>query len=1307
MTYRSLAPSLAAAIPQSNSTKLSATVLKVDASGADVQLSDGSIFRRLKVAGGIAAVGATVEVQFDSGVAPYIVAQGGTSAVGGVVVGSSSGGGVSGSGVSTTRLLTAGLGLYGGGDLSADRTFNVGQGDGISVAADTVAVDATVVRTTRLITSGAGITGGGDLSADRTLAVGAGTGITVNADDVAVNQAYAFNWTAMHTFIKTGTQVRLAHDVGNYTDFTVGSGGNLLVAPTGDFIFDPVGNDILPNTGYDLNIGSLQKKYLTLHAAELWVETLVAQDTIATIGGRILVTPTTKLTRDLSNSASTEATITQRGSATSATGSSASNTIEFIGVSAVAANNTTNITVNIPPGTLQGHVMLAGVNYWADLTLTAPSGWTLVRYQDLSAGAGRLAIYYKVATASEPSNYNWTTNFADYTLATIASYSGVDNTNPIGVSGAQSNTSASTSATAPSITTTNANAKLVYMAAVDAGVNVPVLNLTATPPTSFTERADTWSKWKWIYHADYTQASAGASGTKVATLDASRQTICALIELKPASNTTQAAPSKPTGTTTNDVVFFMAAYSSTTAILTAPVGLIEINNTTTSSFGTVRWYYKVAGASEPSTYTFGLNSADDLSVLCVAYSNVNTTSPIDSYSATGYGSGTTMRSNPVSPVASTSMLLFAGAATQTGAGAITLTPPSGMSELIDTGTGLVRIYLATLALSTSGSTGEKTATLSSGKVNVANMFALRPAVSGGSNTIYVEHNQMQTGDIAYMQADGKIEWIAITSNATTVTQGAEYSYTVTRNLDGTGANLWYAGDAVANTGTAGSGFIDLYSLESIRGLTLDHIYVYNPASGGTYSANMAQETSFGFRGEVAGSITTNTAAYYGMENEQFSAYYHYIAQVEVVSGGGGTLEYWNGSTWTALIGATLGGNATYGVTGFTSWHWTPALQTGWAKTTVNGVNAYWIRDRTTSGTWSQVARQGGRRVLRGKNTWGPTIAGMVRQSGVFNDVKERWAVGNLNGLYDFGDNVYGAAFGDPLKTWLSIDAGNETRIGNGIRIMNGATTLGSWDTAGDIRIGNPAMAHTYISAGVMKLRNGENDVVTLSTTANAYGEIATFDGIVGVSINGAFQAGQGNVILDNNGLSLRAGLDNRNVIKFYNDATLVGKIWTQVVDAVSTVTLENVAPTGTKYVSLNATEVAITGNLSVSGSVPAGLKLPRSNNLAATFGVDVSGTGSALSMSTGTTATLFGTGNNFSGMLLINDTNSGNCGLYVIGGTIVTTVATSGGFFANAVGASGVNVYYTGGGSYNLTVQNITGGTVSLNIFAIRTRAAA
>lgn len=41
--------------------------------------------------------------------------------------------------------------------------------------------------TSRNLTAGAGLTGGGDLTADRSFAVGAGTGIVVNADDVAAD----------------------------------------------------------------------------------------------------------------------------------------------------------------------------------------------------------------------------------------------------------------------------------------------------------------------------------------------------------------------------------------------------------------------------------------------------------------------------------------------------------------------------------------------------------------------------------------------------------------------------------------------------------------------------------------------------------------------------------------------------------------------------------------------------------------------------------------------------------------------------------------------------------------------------------------------------------------------------------------------------------------------------------------------------------------------------------------------------------------------------------------------------------------
>lgn len=123
--------------------------------------------------------------------------------------------GEGGTGTGTITGVTAGNGLTGGGT-SGSVSINAVAGDGIVVSSDSIAVSSDVVRTSRSITAGNGLTGGGNLSADQTLsialaatsglnttsglAIGQGNGISVGASSVAVNQAYGFTWTSAHAF---------------------------------------------------------------------------------------------------------------------------------------------------------------------------------------------------------------------------------------------------------------------------------------------------------------------------------------------------------------------------------------------------------------------------------------------------------------------------------------------------------------------------------------------------------------------------------------------------------------------------------------------------------------------------------------------------------------------------------------------------------------------------------------------------------------------------------------------------------------------------------------------------------------------------------------------------------------------------------------------------------------------------------------------------------------------------------------------------------------------------------------------------
>jgi len=265
-----------------------------------------------------------------------------------------------------TTTLEAGNGLTGGGALSAGAlTFAVGAGNMITVAADTVSV-ANGSAAYQFIGTGSGTTSGwhnvseiaGDgLTHTTALNVGvAGLGLSVGTD--AVTLTSSSNPGAAASILASDSAGALALTKVR-TPLIDTAAGNLVLQPAGDLVLDPLGNDVFPQTNYDINLGALNLKYLTLHAAELWVETLVAQNTIATIGGRILVGPTTSLTRDMAAGDTTIYVKHNQMVSGDRTYMEANGKVEFFAITSAATNTGTDFSYTVTRN-LDG----TGANQW-------------------------------------------------------------------------------------------------------------------------------------------------------------------------------------------------------------------------------------------------------------------------------------------------------------------------------------------------------------------------------------------------------------------------------------------------------------------------------------------------------------------------------------------------------------------------------------------------------------------------------------------------------------------------------------------------------------------------------------------------------------------------------------------------------------------------------------------------------------------------------------------------------------------------------------------------------------------------------
>jgi hypothetical protein len=134
-----------------------------------------------------------------------------------------------------------------------------------------------------------------------------------------------------------------------------------------------------------------------------------------------------------------------------------------------AANgaNVTSITLATPAGTSAGDLLIVAVatdGATSSTLATALPGWVLLD-SGLGAGAVTLGVWWKFASASEPSTHSFTWAGGEQVYAWMTRFTGHDPAAPIGAFSWNAGTSANP--TSPSVTSTVANSLILRLGAFD------------------------------------------------------------------------------------------------------------------------------------------------------------------------------------------------------------------------------------------------------------------------------------------------------------------------------------------------------------------------------------------------------------------------------------------------------------------------------------------------------------------------------------------------------------------------------------------------------------------------------------------------------------------------------------------------------------------------------------------------------------------------------------------------------------------------------------------------------------------------
>lgn len=203
------------------------------------------------------------------------------------------------------------------------------------------------LTSTRTITAGAGLTGGGDLSADISFAVGAGAGITVNADDVALTTPGTLTVSSTNTATGSHTHaITSSSNPGAAASLLATTAAGLLTLQNGAFVQAAQSNDTFATgfagSGWRADYGvttasraSIETDDLTVRGRMRVYELLIQQ--IRATNGSVFVSSASKV---VSVSTSTNPLWTVNGVQLKFNGSNATLTTTLYTITTAAGTDT-------------------------------------------------------------------------------------------------------------------------------------------------------------------------------------------------------------------------------------------------------------------------------------------------------------------------------------------------------------------------------------------------------------------------------------------------------------------------------------------------------------------------------------------------------------------------------------------------------------------------------------------------------------------------------------------------------------------------------------------------------------------------------------------------------------------------------------------------------------------------------------------------------------------------------------------------------------------------------------------------------